>query len=280
MRVSILLTILAAAIAARGEMTTAPAQQTTPARNLVLSDRVLVIAHRGASGTAPENTLPAFRRALEIGVDLVELDYYHSADGVPVVFHDKDLKRTTDARQVLGDDRGSIASLTLEQARRLDAGRWFAPQYAGTKVLTLDESLDIIQAQSVTLVERKQGDAATCVRLLKDKGLLDQVVVQAFDWDYLADCRRLAPSLTLGALGDKTLTPEALDRLERLGVQVVGWSHKSLSSSDIAALHERGLKVWCYTVNDEQRAAELMAAGIDGIITDFPERIKPLLKRP
>ncbi len=251
----------------------------TPAQELLQRDKTLVIAHRGASGVAPENTRPAFRRATEVGVDLVELDYYHSIDGVPLVFHDKDLKRTTNAKEVFGDDSRSITSLTLEEARRLDVGSWFSPQFAGTHMLTLEQSLDEIQARGMTLIERKHGDAATCVEMLRQKKLLGNVVVQAFDWDYLRDCRRLAPDLVLGALGDKELTEQRLQELEQLDVQAVGWSHKYLTSKDITALHERGFKVWAYTVNEVARANELLEADIDGIITDFPERIKPMIDK-
>jgi glycerophosphoryl diester phosphodiesterase len=249
----------------------------TPAQKLVGADRVLVIAHRGASGVAPENTLPAFRQALEFGADLVELDYYHTADGVPVVFHDKDLKRTTNAREVLGNEKLSIPRITLNQARQLDVGAWFSPQFRGTSISTLEEALDVIQPRSTTLVEHKQGDAKTCVDLLERKGLLENVVVQSFDWEFLADCRRLAPNLVLGALGDKELTPARMAELEKLNVQAVGWSHKDLTPQNIADLHDRGWKVWAYTVNEAPRAQELIAAGIDALITDFPQRIKPLL---
>jgi glycerophosphoryl diester phosphodiesterase len=249
----------------------------SPAQKLVGADRVLVIAHRGASGVAPENTLPAFRQALESGADLVELDYYHTADGVPVVFHDKDLKRTTNAREVLGNEKLSIPKITLEQARRLDVGAWFGPQFRGTPMMTLEDALDVIQAGSTTLVEHKQGDAKTCIELLERKGLLDKVVVQSFHWDFLADCRRLAPNLVLGALGDEELTPARLAELEKLNVQAVGWSHKDLKPQDIANLHDRGWKVWVYTVNEEPRARELIAAGVDAIITDMPHKIQPLL---
>jgi glycerophosphoryl diester phosphodiesterase len=251
----------------------------TPAQELLQRDKTLIIAHRGASGVAPENTRPAFRRATEVGVDLVELDYYHSLDGVPLVFHDKDLKRTTNAKQIFGDDSRSIASLTLEEARRLDVGSWFSPQFAGTHMLTLEQSLDEIQARGMTLIERKQGDAATCVEMLRQKKLLGNVVVQAFDWDYLRDCRRLAPDLVLGALGDKELTEQRLQELEQLDVQAVGWSQKYLTPKDITALHEHGFKVWAYTVNEVARANELLDANIDGIITDFPERIKPMVNK-
>jgi glycerophosphoryl diester phosphodiesterase len=249
----------------------------TPAQELVRSDRVLVIAHRGASALAPENTLPAFKKANEIGVDLVELDYYHTSDGVPVSFHDKDLKRTTNARTVLGNDALPIRQITFEQSQRLDAGAWYKPEFAGVRIPTLDESLDVIQTGSTTLIERKEGDAATCVSLLKRKGLLDRVVVQAFDWDYLADCRRLAPRLALGALGDKEITPQKLADLDQLNVPIVGWNQKYLNREAIAALRGDGRKVWTYTVDDPARARELIEAGIDGLITNVPDKIKAVV---
>jgi glycerophosphoryl diester phosphodiesterase len=249
----------------------------TPAQELVSSDRVLVIAHRGASAVAPENTLPAFEKANQIGVDLVELDYYHTSDGVPVVFHDKDLKRTTNARAVLGNDALAIRQLTLEQSRKLDVGAWFGPQFRGVRMPTLEESLDVIQTGSMTLVERKEGDAATCIALLERKKLLDDVVVQAFDWAFLAECRRLAPNLVLGALGEKEITPQKLAELDRLDVQAVGWNYKQLTPQTIDALRGPGRKVWAYTVDDDQRARELIAAGIDAIITNDPEKIKAII---
>jgi glycerophosphoryl diester phosphodiesterase len=269
----LLLTLLAPAAAGED-------MEMTPAQKLVSANRVLVIAHRGASAVAPENTLPAFEKANEIGVDLVELDYYHTSDGRPVVFHDKDLKRTTNALAVLGNDALGIGQITFEQSQKLDVGAWFGPQFRGARMPTLEESLDVIQSRSTTLVERKEGDAATCVALLERKQLLDHVVVQAFDWDFLTDCRRLAPNLVLGALGDKEITPQKLSDLDRLDVQAVGWNHKSLTQESIAALRSRGRKVWAYTVDDSNRAQELFDAGIDGIITNDPEKIKAILPRP
>lgn len=162
---------------------------------------VLVIAHRGDSRVAPENTLPAFASAVKAGADLVELDYLHSADGIPVVMHDSELDRTTNACQVFGGTKIPLARKTLAELGQLDAGSWFDARFQGTRLPRLDESLDTIQNGSMTLIERKEGDAATCVKLLEDKKLLDQVVVQAFDWNYLKDCHALAPGVVLGALG-------------------------------------------------------------------------------
>src|SRR5262245_54144840 len=155
------------------------AAEPTPAQKLIATPRVLIAAHRGNSSVCPENTLPAFQSALDARADLVELDYFHSADGVPVVIHDEILDRTTNAEAVLGQPKLLIGDLRLADIQKLDVGLWFDAKFAKTKLPTLAESLDLIQTRSVTLIERKAGDAKTLVKLLEDKQLLDQVVVQA-----------------------------------------------------------------------------------------------------
>jgi glycerophosphoryl diester phosphodiesterase len=231
---------------------------------------VLIIAHRGDSRVAPENTVPAFTSAVKAGADLVELDYYHSADGVPVVSHDGDLDRTTDAKQLWGGTKLPIASKSLAELKLLDAGNWYGAKFAGTRIPTLVEALEAIQAGSITLIERKGGDPATCVELLKQKKLLDDVVVQAFDWDYLTGCHALAPQLVLAALGHKQFTPAKLDQIAKTGASIVAWEDKFTSASTIAAIHARGWKAWVWTVDDPARVTELVKAKIDGIITNRP----------
>jgi glycerophosphoryl diester phosphodiesterase len=254
------------------------ADRALSAHNRVTSRGVLVIAHRGDSNIAPENTLPAFASAVKAGADLVELDYYHSADGVPVVFHDKDLDRTTDACRVWRATEIKIHGKPLADLRRLDAGSWFDARFTGTLIPTLDEALGVIQAGSMTLIERKGGDPATCIELLKQKMLLDRVVVQAFDWDYLAGCHRIAPELVLCALGHRELTPERLDQIARAGATVVGWEDKDVGARTIAAIHARGWKAWVWTVDDPRRVGELVQAGADGIITNCPGEIRKVVQ--
>src|SRR2546430_10262563 len=115
----------------------------TPARQLIASPGLLVIAHRGNSSVAPENTLPAFQSALDAKADLVELDYFHSADGVPVVIHDQILDRTTNAEEVLGQPKLLVGGLPLVDLRRLDVGSWFDEKFAETTMATLAEALDL-----------------------------------------------------------------------------------------------------------------------------------------
>ena len=251
----------------------------TPAVKLTTARRVLIIAHRGDSKAAPENTLPAFRSALRVGADLVELDYYHSSDGVPVVFHDRELDRTTDAVRRWGGKKIPLVSKSFAELRTLDAGSWFDAKFAGTKIPTLARSIEVIQAGSVTLIERKKGDAKTCVALLEKHRWTEQLVVQAFDWDYLADCHRLAPKLVLGALGSKEITPAKLDQIEKCGASVVGWNYKDLRKTDVAEIHRRGLKVWVYTVDDPKVAKRLIEMDVDGLITNVPGKMKKVVGR-
>ena len=272
-------TVSVAAVALPGISASADdRQELTPAARLIRAKRVLVIAHRGESRAAPENTLPAFRAAIRAKGDLVELDYYHSADDIPVVFHDATLDRTTDAKRRWGGSKIPLVSKTLRQLKTLDAGSWFDAKFAGTRIPTLDESLDLIQQDAVTLIEHKQGTAVACVALLKHKDLLERVVVQSFNWKFLAECRRLAPTLVLGALGNKRLTAERLEQARQTGASVIGWNHKSLTPDQITAIHRAGLKAWVYTVNDRRRVVVLKKSGIDGIITDVPRTVRAALR--
>lgn len=240
--------------------------------------RVLVIAHRGDSLAAPENTLPAFASAVRAGADLVELDYVHTADGVPIVFHDEYLDRVTDACARWGGESIVAGSKTWAELSQLDAGGWFGPQFAGTRIATLAEALAATCPYVPMMIERKSGNAATCVRLLEQTGFIEQVVVTAFDWQYLADCRALAPSLALGALGTKPLTARQLDAAAALGASVIGWDDLYVTPAHIKAAHEHGLRAWVWTVDNPGRAEELISQGIDGLISNAPGRMLEMVR--
>lgn len=264
-----------------------PNQSVPPALRLVESKRPLVIAHRGYCQFAPENTLPAFQLALQSGADLVELDYHHSKDGIPVVIHDFELDRTTDAVRRLGGEKIAVSSKSAAELATLDAGGWFAPGFTGIKLPTLDEAVDLIQTNGgVTLIERKAGDAATCAKMLTEKKLINQVVVQAFDWQYLQALHQLQPDQVLGALGPaktladgrkadqrgKLLDESWLDLLQPTGARIVVWS-KEINADAVKLAHQRGLKVWVYTINEPALAEALLDMGVDGLITNNPSLI-------
>jgi glycerophosphoryl diester phosphodiesterase len=252
----------------------------TPAQKLVSQPGPLVIAHRGDSVHAPENTLPAFESAVKLKADLVELDYYHSKEGVPVVIHDNFLDRTTDAEAVFGKAKMLVEETALADLLKLDTGSWFDPKFKGTKFPTLAESLDLIQAGSVTLIERKKGDAETCIKLLREKKLVDKVVVQSFDWKYVRECHDLEPTLVLAVLGGgkDTLNEARLAAAVETGASIVAWDHNKLTKNQIAAIHAKGLKAWSYTIDDSARVKELVSAGLDGVITNAPGRMIKVVK--
>ena len=238
------------------------------AAELVRGSQLLVIAHRGLSSRFPENTLPAFTEAVKHGPDFVELDYRHSADGKPIVIHDAKLDRTTNSVSAFGAKEVVIGAKSAAELRPLDAGTWFDAKFAGTYLPTLDESLDAILAGSCCMVERKDGDAKTLVELLHKKQVAARCIVQAFDWDFIADVRKLDPSIVTGLLGKDPLDAEKLAKAREIGSEVVGWRESDLNAASIAAAHAAGFKVWSYTVDKPERARELAAAGLDGLITN------------
>ncbi len=254
----------------------------SPVERLLNLPRPLVIAHRGFSAVAPENTLAAFERGVASGADLVELDYHHSKDEELVVLHDATLDRTTDALSLWGGKALKVSDRSLEELRLLQTGLWFRPPSPQLTLPTLAEALDVIQRGSSTLIERKAGAPDGCVKLIRERGLLNQVVVQAFDWEYLRAYKRLEPSQILGALGppsarekrkltdsEKTLSAGWLDEIKSIGARVAVWNSQ-VTRSSVRAAHRRGLSVWIYTINDEATARKLLKIGVDGIITDNP----------
>ena len=271
-----------------------PMETDLPALKLLVLDRPLIIGHRGYSAIAPENTLPSFKLALDFRVDLIELDYHHTSDGVPVVIHDDTLDRTTDARKRWKQKRIRVADRTAAELRSLDAGSWFEAQFAGTKVPSLTEALDLICVNGgVALIEHKSGDAETCVQLLRRRNLINRVVVISFDWKFLREFHELEPAQVLGALGppdcladgskrplfSKALAPQWLVPLVATGARLVVWNSR-VSKRAVDAALRRGLPVWVYTVDDLKLARRLLDIGVAGIITNDPRRMRDLVFRP
>jgi glycerophosphoryl diester phosphodiesterase len=251
------------------------------ALNLIASNRPLVIGHRGYCQFAPENTLPSFKFAMAAGADLVELDYHHTKDGKLIVIHDSELDRTTDATSRWNQKRIKVASRTAAEIQSLDAGSWFDAKYAGTKIPLLAEAIDTIQQGSITLIERKDGDPGACIKLLHNKSLINKVVVQAFDWEYLRQFHQQEPEQILAALGpptfladgkkpsgrSKELSAAWLDDLLKTGAKIAVWNQK-VSKEAVQLAHELGLKAWVYTINDPALANRLLDKGVDGLITN------------
>ncbi|MGK0156357.1 MAG: glycerophosphoryl diester phosphodiesterase [Neolewinella sp.] len=232
-------------------------------------EHVQVVAHRGASRVCPENTIAALQRAVQRGADVVEFDVYQTRDGHWVCMHDLTCDRTTDARDVFGRQKVRIDELTLVEIQRLDAGKWFAPEFAGERVPTLQQALQAI-APAMPMIERKGGDALQLVGELQRLGVVDDVIVQSFDWNWLAEVSAAEPRLLIAALGGDEPTPERLRDLDRTGARIVHWSHGRVTRSMADAVHASGRLLCVYTVDAEVAFYGAVAVGCDLITTNRP----------
>ena len=235
--------------------------------NVRCDDLPRVIAHRGASFEAPENTLAAIRLALEQGARIIEFDVRKTADDRLVLFHDKDLKR------ICGIEK-KIEDLSFEEVLRLNAGFWFEKKkYAGEKVPSLEDAIKLcLVGEATPLIERKSGSPELYAGVLENLKAEEKVIVQSFDWSFIAGLKALLPKLALGALGEKSLSKRK-EKLLALRPRWVGWRHRDITRSDIQWLKENRFQVAVWTVNDPKEARSLIGQGVDRIITDRPKII-------
>lgn len=227
----------------------------------------LVIAHRGASGSAPENTLAAFRRAAELGADMIELDVQLTRDGEVVVIHDATLERTTNGS-------GPVRERTLAELRRLDAGGWFATGFRGERVPTLREVLAAVPL-AVNVELKPCGDdglEARALSVVESAGALGRVVFSSFEDSALERLRVCSATATLAVLWEYAPIPEAVRRAERVAARALHLRKEAATPEALADLTAAGLAVRVWTVNEPADFDRLAAAGVDGIFSDFPER--------
>jgi glycerophosphoryl diester phosphodiesterase len=238
-----------------------------------------VIAHRGNSFHFPENTLSAFQSAVEVGADYVELDSRVTKDGMLVVLHDDKLDRTTNAAKVFGATSQFVAQKTYDQIRELDAGSWKAPQFSGEGIPTLEESVKTIQAGSVTLLERKSGSALAHAKLLDTLGFTGSLIVQSFDWDFLAALKTWRPQVQLAALCGEEVTRDRLDDLKRAGIPLAVWDHEKIGPESAPLLGEYGIRLWVYTVDEPTQWTAIAKLGVvEGMVTNKPAELIAWLK--
>jgi len=226
-----------------------------------------VIAHRGASGTAPENTLPAFRRAVEVGAHMIELDVQLTRDGQPVVIHDWTLDRTTSGR-------GAVRRRTLAEIAALDAGAWFGRVFAGTRVPTLDEVLAAVDIR-VNVELKAAGNDGLERRVLESverAEALGRIIFSSFDAASLGRLRALSDDAELAVLWAGRSVSRAVALAGRVGARSLHLRTSRAAPAAIASGHAAGLAVRVWTVNAPAEFARLTDAGADGVFTDYPER--------
>ncbi len=241
--------------------------------------RTLNWGHRGASGHAPQNTLAAFLLAAEMGADGIELDVHLSADGEAVVIHDDTVDATTDGS-------GQVSAMTLAELKALDAGGWFDPRFAGERIPTLQEVFDAVGQRLLINVEIKveagyhpPDQEAETVRLIEDNGLIERVIVSSFSISSLRRTRRLNPNIALGLLYARVETPlfPTLARLLGARYEALHPQFCLVNAGYMARARRRGLQVNAWTANEVSDMRRLLDAGANGIITNYPDRLRDLL---
>ena len=279
----------------------APTAGAAPDKASKAESTVLNIGHRGASGYAPEHTIPAYDLALEQGADYIEIDLQMTADGVLVAMHDDTLDRTADAPEGVPEEycSGPVIERTLEQIKMCDVGSWFneaypeyaSDEYVGLQIPTLEEIFQRYGKSVNYYIETKNPEAAPgmeeeLLRLKEEYDLIKpaakrwQVLIQSFSAESLLKIHALEPSLPLIQLFSDTETSESIQAsLAEVSTYAVGIgpSKTDVDAALVEAAHALCLDVHPYTVNETAEMEALIAVGVDGMFTNFPDRLEELL---
>lgn len=228
--------------------------------------RIKTTAHRGYSEIAPENTMIAFRLALEHNPDYMECDVHRTLDGEIVVMHDGTVDRTTD-----GSDQ--ISKMDFRDIRRLDAGGWFHPDFKGEKVPLLSELLNLCRGRSKLMIEVKdEGIEADVYKIIEDSEMLDQVMVISFHKDMGVKLKSLNPAVPFARLiwSDNPILHNEADRLAKTliaeNASILGLNYQSATQQLVNVMHDHGIMVSVWTVDDESDIRRMAGLGVD-IIT-------------
>ncbi len=232
---------------------------------------MLVIAHRGASGHAPENTIASFRLALEMGAKAIEFDVHQTLDHELVVGHDDDLKRC-------GGDKRRMKNLHWEgEAEEIDVGSWFDERFAGERLPRLDDVYDLAPPPVELHLEIKHGSSVypgieeRVVDLIHRRGGLSRTLVSSFDHEALYSVRSLDEKVRLGYLLGLNTLKTAFKEMKELSAETLNMSARQTTARAVKAAHDRGYKVLVYTVNTPMERDRLNALGVDGIFCNYPE---------
>ena len=230
----------------------------TPSKNL------LVIGHRGARGHLAENTLPSIAKALELGVDGIEIDVFRCASEELVVFHDQTLEKLTNAT-------GYIEQLDLDSIRNIEVLNGFT-------IPTLEEVLNLINGRAMLNIELKGSQTAILTDQMlqtffeKETWTAEKILISSFDWEELKLFYEVNQKVPIAILTEDDPL-DALPIAKELNAVAINPNYKSLNKENLTKIHKKGLKIYPWTVNQPEEISALLALGVDGIITDFPERV-------
>ena len=229
------------------------------------------VAHRGSSGTCPENTRAAIEKAVDSGVEMVEVDCQLSKDGHIVVFHDDRLARTARAK-------GFVRSKTLKELKKLDVGGWFKKSFKGERILTLEEVLDLLDGRADLNIDVKGdpqdslGIELKLLFILSHYDYLDRTIFSSFDHRVLRRVRELAPDTRLAVLHGAGMKENPFQFARDLGAESIHLQKELATAPMIERAAEGGLKTLVWTVNEVAEMEKLLKLGVDGIFSDYPEK--------
>ena len=234
--------------------------------------RFLRIAHRGASGQFPENTQIAFEKALEAHADMIELDCQLCGDGHVVVFHDETLWRRAAVR-------GLVREQTLAQLQQLQIGGWRRRSLARQRILKLEEAIEVIGGRADLCIDIKlfarshPGIELKLLFILSHYDYLERTIFSSFDYRCLGRVRELAPEARIGLIYSRAVKEDPFVAAERLGAASIHLDKRAASGDFLKHAWEKGLDVYLWTVNRPSEIERFAALGVQGIFSDFPERL-------
>lgn len=236
-------------------------------------DRPAVIGHRGVRAVIPENTIPSYRAAIDLGVEVIEADALLSRDGELVMMHDTTVDRTTDGA-------GRVSELTWRELAELDAGTWFGPDFTGFRIPRAVELMELASEAGIAVCLEAKGATPAEVRAVAERLALLVAEHDAFDWAFvssfdhsaLAAAKAEVPALMLAPErlpehGAQTVA-EAVRQVTALGAPVLQHKWELLTADLVDTLHDEGIGVWAWNTNDERSVRLALALGVDGIIGD------------
>ena len=221
-----------------------------------------IIGHRGAMGYELENTRASFEKAIEMKVDMIELDVFKCASGEIVVFHDENLER-------LGNSDANIESLTLDEIKKNSLNN-------GEIIPTLEEILGLLNGRVALNIELKGKETSSGTLALIDKFVIrnnwkfNDFIISSFDWDELKAMREISPTIAIAVLTEEA-PRNAIPIAKELNAIAINPWYKKLSATDVREIHAANLKIFAYTVNKPSSIRKMKKFNIDGIFTNFPD---------
>ena len=232
----------------------------------------LIVAHRGISSLYPENTLISFKKAVELGVDMIELDIHWTKDRELVVIHDDSINRTTDGK-------GKVSQLTLEELKEYSAGGWFSKEFEEERIPTLKEVFELVDKKTKLQIEIKQpGIEKILVDLIERYDMANNVFCGSFNLDSVIEVRKLNPSIPTMLITGSFDLEKMKKVLLTEGINMVAIGFKHLSLSLLKDCHSYGFVVDAWTVNEERDMRKFLEMGIDLITSNCPLRLKKILE--